>query len=161
MRALGSLDSWGFSESAVIQKSDTVIGLPGHPLQTYQYKQLRDALLFAITHWYAMRLNLDKTEFRDAVCRCWSWARFKDVDNEFFATPKGEDFWKSYDYITGFIVNQLHNLVSITRNDTIRENMFALFVGTCTTFIVGKPGTSKSLLLTGRTAAAEATEAFF
>ena len=118
-------------------------------------KQLRDALLIAIIHCYAMRLNLRKGEFRDAVCRCWSRARFKGVDDEFFATPEGEDFWEPYEFITGFIVNQLHLEVGIARNDAIRENTFALFVGMCTrtaTFIVGKPGTSKSLsldLLTG------------
>ena len=27
------------------------------------------------------------------VCRYWSWARFKGVDDEFFATPDGEEFW--------------------------------------------------------------------
>ena len=113
-------------------------------------KQLRDALLIAITHCYAIRLNLGKNEFRDAVCRCWSWARFKGVDDEFFATPDGEEFWEPYDYITGFIVNQLHLEVSIARKVAIRENTFALFVGMCirtATFIVGKPGSSKSLFL--------------
>ena len=48
------------------------------------------------------------------VCRCWSWARFKGVDDEFFTTPNGEEFWEPYDHITGFIVNQLHLEVGIT-----------------------------------------------
>ena len=99
-------------------------------------KQLRDALLIAITHCYATRLNLGKNEFRDAVCRCWSWARLKGVDDEFFATPDGEEFLEPF-------VNQLHLKVSIARNDAIRENTFALFVGMCirtATIIVGKPG---------------------
>ena len=26
------------------------------------------------------------------VCQCWSWARFKSVDDEFFATPDGRSF---------------------------------------------------------------------
>ena len=61
----------------------------------------------------------------------------------------------SSEYIAGFIVNQLHLEVGIARNDAIRENTFALFVGMRTrtaTFIVVKPGASKSLsldLLTG------------
>ena len=38
------------------------------------------------------------------VCRCWSWARFKGVNDEFFTTPVGEEFSEPYDYITGFIV---------------------------------------------------------
>ena len=103
------------------------------------------------------------------VCRCWSWARFKGANDEFFATPDGKKSWEPYDYITGFMVNQLHLEVGIARNDAITENTFALFVGMCirtATFIVGKPGASKSLflsldLLTGQTAAAEAAVAFF
>ena len=70
------------------------------------------------------------------------------MDDEFFATPDGEEFWEPYE--TGFIVNQLHLEVGIARNDAIGKNAFALFVGMCirtTTFIVGKPNTSKSLFL--------------
>ena len=51
------------------------------------------------------------------------------------------------------------------RNDAIKENTFALFVGMCirtATFIVARHIESMSLdLLTGQTAAAEAAEAFF
>ena len=71
-------------------------------------------------------------------------------NDEFFATPDGAEFWEPYDCITGFIVNQLHQEVGIARNDAIRENTFALFVGMCirtATFTVGKPGASKSLFL--------------
>ena len=63
-------------------------------------------------------------------------------DDNFFATLNGKKFWEPCDYITGFIVNQLHLEVGIARNDAIRENTFALFVGMCirtTNFIVGKP----------------------
>ena len=84
------------------------------------------------------------------VCRCWSWARFKGVDDEFFATPNGEEFWEPYTYITGFIINQLHMKMGVARNDAIMENTVTLFVVMCirtATFIVGKPGTSKSLFL--------------
>ena len=69
----------------------------------------------------------------------------KGVDDEFFATPDDNEFWEPYDYITGFIVNQLHLEVGIARNHAIRKNTIALFVGMCirtTTFIVGKPNTS-------------------
>ena len=45
LRALGSLDSWAFCRAPSFRRSDTVIGLPGHPLQVYQHKQLRDALV--------------------------------------------------------------------------------------------------------------------
>ena len=104
---------------------------------------------------YAMCFNL-------CVCQYWSWARFKSVDDEVFATPNGKEFWEPYDYITGFFVNQLHLEVGIAWNDAITENTVALFVGMCirtATFFVGKPGTSKSLflslnLLTGQSAAA-------
>ena len=48
------------------------------------------------------------------VCRCWIWTRFKGVDDEFFTIPDGDKFWETYDYITGFIVNQLHLKVDIT-----------------------------------------------
>ena len=103
------------------------------------------------------------------VCQCWSWARFKSVDDKFFTTPDGQCSGKPYDYITGFFVNQLHLEVGIARNDAITENTFALFVGMCirtVTFFVGKPRTSESLflsldLLQSQTAAAEAAEAFF
>ena len=77
------------------------------------------------------------------VCRCWSWARFKGVDDEFFPTPDGEEFWEPYDYITGFIVNQLHLEVGITGRCHHGTHVCA-FVGMCirtASFIVGKPGT--------------------
>ena len=108
-----------------LRRSDTVIGLP------------RDALLFAITHWCAMRLNLGKYEFRDAVCRCWSWARFNGVDNEFFATPKGEEPPPKGEHRS----ERCHQ----------GEQVCAL------RWHVHSPGTSNSLFLslTGRTAAAD------
>ena len=84
------------------------------------------------------------------VYRCWSWARVKSVDDEFFATPDGKKFWDPCGYIAGFIINQLHLEVGVARNDAITENTVTLFVGMCirtATFIVGKPGTSKSLFL--------------
>ena len=61
------------------------------------------------------------------------------MDDEFFATPDGEEFWEPYDYITSFIVNQLHLEVGIAQNDAITENTVALFVSMCirtATFIV-------------------------
>ena len=89
----------------------------------------------------------------------------KKVDDEFFATPDDEEFWKPDDYVTGFFVNLLLE-VGIPRNDAITENTVALFVCMCIRTATFVSKTSKSLflsldLLTGQTAAAEAAEAFF
>ena len=49
------------------------------------------------------------------------------MDDEFLATPDGEEFWEPYDYITGFIVNQLHLEVGIARNDAITKEHVCAF----------------------------------
>ena len=73
------------------------------------------------------------------LCRGWSSARFKGVDDKFFATPNGEEFWEPT--ITSLVSCQPtppgcgHH-----RNSAIRINMFALLVSMCirtATFIVG------------------------
>ena len=66
------------------------------------------------------------------VCRCWSWARFKGVNDEFFTTPVGEEFSEPYDYITGFYCHQLHLEVGITgtmpsRKTRLRSSLACAF----------------------------------
>eukprot|EP00927_Polykrikos_kofoidii_P014152 TRINITY_DN16176_c0_g1_i2.p1 TRINITY_DN16176_c0_g1~~TRINITY_DN16176_c0_g1_i2.p1 ORF type:complete len:3105 (-),score=492.61 TRINITY_DN16176_c0_g1_i2:105-9254(-) len=139
-----------FAKRRIAEEQMPAVRRPGCSKRLPKCQQLRDALLISITHCYAMRLNLRKEELREIVCQHWDRARGKGFDKDFFPTPEGEEFWAPYKDLTGFIVNQLHFEIGIARNDAIRENTFALFVGMCTgtaTFIVGKPGTSKSLSL--------------
>ena len=114
LRALGSLDSWAFRKAPSYRRSE-VSGSPGHPLQVYQVQAAQEGTLDCHHTLFTMRLNLGKNEFRGAVCRYWSWARFKGVDTEFFQLQMVNSFGNTNDYITGFIVKQLHLKVSIAR----------------------------------------------
>eukprot|EP00971_Amphidinium_carterae_P141509 2804008-Amphidinium_carterae.1 len=112
--------------------------------------KLRDALLISLIHCFAMRLNLRKEDLKSAIIEQWMQLRrrFSNLAKGFLEVPTDDEFWEPHRELTTFVCNQLNLEVGIARNDAMRENTFALFAGICTgttTFLVGKPGTTKSL----------------
>ncbi|CEM05731.1 unnamed protein product [Vitrella brassicaformis CCMP3155] len=109
------------------------------------------ALQTSLTICYALRLPRERRpEFAAEMTKTWESVRghFENTNEGFFPVPNTEHFEAPFFELAEFVADQLIRPSGIALNHMLLENTLTLLVAIITKtaiFLVGKPGTSKSL----------------